>query len=93
MTEHAARNNMQRGTDETRERNKRTEDSPLLFSPLVCFSSLRVFSARVFYHTAGGLSTSSGSNYNHAACSVVSAFNVLYAHSVGYCVKNSRAHR
>ena len=30
----------------------------------------------MFYHIAGVPSTSSGSNYSHTACSVVSAFNV-----------------
>ena len=58
-TEHAARDNTQRGTNDTRERNKRREDSSLLFfsprvlSPLACFLPSRVFSPRVFYHNAG----------------------------------------
>ena len=39
--------------NDTRERNKRREDSSLLFSPLACFLPSRVFSARVFYHNAG----------------------------------------
>ena len=39
--------------NDTRERNKRREDSSLLFSPLACFLPSRVFSARVFYHNTG----------------------------------------
>ena len=52
-TEQAAWDNTQRGTDDTRQRNKRREDSSLLFCPLACFVPSRVFSARMFYDNTG----------------------------------------
>ena len=70
----------------TRAREIREERFPLFFflpsrvffpsrvSPLACFITPRVFRQ---------LSTSSGSNYNHTACSVVSAFNERHVHSRG----------
>ena len=49
-TEHAARDNTQHGTDDTRERKERREDSSLPFSPLACFLPSRAFPARILDH-------------------------------------------
>ena len=43
-TELAARDNTQRGTDDTRQRYERRHDSSLLFCPLACFLSSHVLS-------------------------------------------------